>query len=129
MPPASVFKGFFGRWRLPVLGLALSFLHLSAHADLWTYVDEKGITHFAATQVDERYALFYKGGDIAKLDLVGSAAASPATAQPRVGLKASGKTGEPKFEVPKRFAKLDSSTGYKSVQKHLQAASKTKKID
>ena len=129
MPPASVFKGFFGRWRLPVLGLALSFLHLSAHADLWTYVDEKGITHFAATQVDERYALFYKGGDIAKLDLVGSAAASPATAQPRVGLKASGKTGEPKFEVPKRFAKLDSSTGYKSVQKHLQAAAKTHKVD
>ena len=129
MPPASVFKRFFGRWRLPVLGLALSFLHLSAHADLWTYVDEKGITHFAATQVDERYALFYKGGDIAKLDLVGSAAASPATAQPRVGLRASGKTGEPKFEVPKRFAKLDSSTGYKSVQKHLQAAAKTHKVD
>ena len=127
MPPASVFKGFFGRWRLPVLGLALSFLHLSAHADLWTHVDEKGITHFAATQVDERYALFYKGGDIAKLDLVGSAAASPATAQPRVGLRASGKTGEPKFEVPKRFAKLDSSTGYKSVQK--QAAAKTHKVD
>lgn len=129
MSPASVFKRFFGRWRLPVLGLALSFLHLSAHADLWTYVDEKGITHFAATQVDERYALFYKGGDIAKLDLVGSAAASPATAQPRVGLRASGKTGEPKFEVPKRFAKLDSSTGYKSVQKHLQAAAKTHKVD
>ena len=113
MSPASVFKRFFGRWRLPVLGLALSFLHVSARADLWTYVDEKGITHFAATQVDERYALFYKGGDIAKLDLVGSAAASPARAQSRVGLKASGKTGEPKFEVPKRFAKLDSSTGYK----------------
>ena len=65
MPPASVFTNIFGRWRLPVLVLALSFLHLSAHADLWTYVDEKGITHFAATQVDERYALFYKGGDIA----------------------------------------------------------------
>ena len=129
MSPASVFKRFFGRWRLPVLGLALSFLHVSARADLWTYVDEKGITHFAATQVDERYALFYKGGDIAKLDLVGSAAASPARAQSRVGLKASGKTGEPKFEVPKRFAKLDSSTGYKSVQKHLQAAAKTHKVD
>ena len=31
--------------------------------------------------------------------------------------------------MPKRFAKLDSSTGYKSVQKHLQAAAKTHKVD
>ena len=125
----SVFNRFTGRWRLSALGLALSFLHLSAHADLWAYVDEQGITHFAASQVDERYQLFYKGGDAARVNLMeGVAAAAPSAAAPaRLGLKA--QKGAPKFEVPKRFARLDSSKGYKDVQKHLRAAAKTHKVD
>ena len=32
-----------------------------AHADLWVWRDESGKTHFAATQVDPRYRLFYRG--------------------------------------------------------------------
>ena len=32
-----------------------------AHADLWVFKDEAGKTHFAPTQVDPRYQLFYKG--------------------------------------------------------------------
>jgi len=31
-------------------------------ADLWGFVDELGIPHFATTKVDERYQLFFKGG-------------------------------------------------------------------
>ncbi len=30
----------------------------SARAELWTYVDERGITHFASSQLDPRYAEF-----------------------------------------------------------------------
>ena len=32
-----------------------------AHADLWVYRDETGKAHFAPTQVDARYQLFYRG--------------------------------------------------------------------
>lgn len=32
-----------------------------ARAELWVYIDDEGKTHFAPTQVDERYRLFYKG--------------------------------------------------------------------
>lgn len=32
-----------------------------ARADLWVYRDDQGKTHFAPTQVDPRYQLFYKG--------------------------------------------------------------------
>ena len=117
--------------RLSALGVALSALHLGAHADLWTYVDDKGITHFAASQVDERYQLFYKGSDAGKLNLTQGGAAAAALApepkQPRVGLKA--KKGEPKFEVPRRFANIDSSKSYKNVQKHMRAAAKTHQVD
>lgn len=128
---ASGFSRFTRRARLSAIGIALSALHLGAQADLWTYVDDKGITHFAASQVDERYQLFYKGSDAGKLNLMdgGSAAAAlaPEPKQPRMGLKA--KKGEPKFEVPKRFANIDSSKSYKNVQKHMRAAAKTHKVD
>ena len=33
----------------------------AVHADLWVYRDEQGKAHFAPTQVDDRYQLFYKG--------------------------------------------------------------------
>ena len=32
-------------------------------ADVWGYIDAKGVAHFAAERVDERYELFFKGGD------------------------------------------------------------------
>jgi soluble lytic murein transglycosylase-like protein len=30
----------------------------TAHADIWGYIDDKGVGHFSATQVDARYELF-----------------------------------------------------------------------
>ncbi len=34
----------------------------SAHADIWAYVDARGIAHFAADKLDDRYELFLRGG-------------------------------------------------------------------
>jgi hypothetical protein len=31
------------------------------HAQVWGYVDDRGVAHFAAERLDERYELFYKG--------------------------------------------------------------------
>jgi hypothetical protein len=42
-------------------GLGWLALAPAAHADLWAYVDEFGVTHFAAEALDERYKLFFKG--------------------------------------------------------------------
>src|SRR5256885_5727529 len=48
---------------LAALGLALALWGLArpAHADLWAFVDERGITHFAAEALDERYRLYFRG--------------------------------------------------------------------
>ena len=35
----------------------------TAHAEVWGYVDEKGVAHFAAEKLDERYELFFRGGE------------------------------------------------------------------
>ncbi|WP_243457400.1 lytic transglycosylase domain-containing protein [Ottowia testudinis] len=103
--------------------MLLSFLHISAHADLWAYVDESGITHFAATPVDERYKLFFKGADFSKLNLTADAMADLKTRNASIAAARAG------IEVPKRFALLDQSTGYKNVRQHIRAAAKAHQVD
>jgi Transglycosylase SLT domain len=38
----------------------LFFLSETARADVWAYLDERGVPHFAAERVDGRYELFYR---------------------------------------------------------------------
>lgn len=49
--------------RLPGLLLLMCALSLggSARAEVWAWVDERGVPHFASHQVDARYQLFFKG--------------------------------------------------------------------
>jgi len=48
-----------GAW---VVALLLAFGCAAARADIYGYVDEKGVAHFAAEKLDERYQIFFKGG-------------------------------------------------------------------
>ncbi len=40
---------------------ALCIVPTVGRAELWAHVDDGGVTHFATTQVDARYRLFFKG--------------------------------------------------------------------
>lgn len=71
MPPS--------RTAVLVLACALA-LAPHAHADLWGYVDERGVAHFAPEQRDARYQLFFKGRS--SLDPVPPAPAAPDPADP-----------------------------------------------
>lgn len=33
-----------------------------AHAEIWGFIDDQGVGHFASEKVDERYELFFRGG-------------------------------------------------------------------
>ena len=46
--------------RMAVAGLLSLMASAPAWADVWAYVDEKGIPHFASERVDERYELFFR---------------------------------------------------------------------
>jgi soluble lytic murein transglycosylase-like protein len=46
------------RW---ILVAAIALHGAAVHAELWGYIDEQGVAHFAATQIDARYELFFKG--------------------------------------------------------------------
>ena len=51
-------KAFLRPWLLATLiGAGLP---LVAQADVWGYVDDQGMTHFAESQLDSRYKLYFK---------------------------------------------------------------------
>ncbi|MGU3625846.1 lytic transglycosylase domain-containing protein [Comamonas sp. C24C] len=87
----------------------------AAHADLWAYVDEFGVTHFAAEALDERYKLFFKGelydSSQPGLQLKPDSAAEGLNARTRM---------QSFFEVSPR---------YKSVRPHLQKAAERTGVD
>ncbi len=113
------------RWRalgLPVLVMVLAALHVTpARADIWGYVDAKGIAHFSATKLDERYELFFRGGEsfnagkTADTSPLGGSGAS----------RASGVAAAP----PKLLAYFDVSPNYKAVKHLLREASVKHGID
>ena len=110
-------SGKFGRWTLWVLLGQLLFLHQPALADVWGYIDERGVAHFANEKVDDRYEIFYKGGE--SFDTAKTPPAPPDVYRPVV--------------VPMVPAKLlaffDVSPNFKAIKHHLRDASNTYKVD
>jgi soluble lytic murein transglycosylase-like protein len=90
-----------------VLALALlAALAPAARAEVWGYVDAKGVAHFAAERLDERYELFFRGGE------------SFDTAR---GLGTPRSVHVPTAQ-PKLIAFFEVSPGYKQVKHHLREA-------
>lgn len=106
-------------WRalvLPALLMVLAALHVTpARADIWSYVDGQGIAHFSALQLDERYELFFRGGESFN---AGKASGSDAK-------RGTGAAGAP----PGLLAYFDVSPNYKAVKHLLREASATHGID
>ena len=88
---------------------------LPARADVWGYVDSRGVAHFAAEPEDERYELFYRGeGEFSSEDLLRADTPRPVqvpTLQPRL------------------LAFFEVSPGYKLVKRHLREAADTQHVD
>ena len=85
-----------------------------AHAEVWGYVDEKGVAHFASEKLDERYELFFRGGE------------SFDTAE---GVQTPRAVAVPTRSTSKLLAYFDISPSYKQVKHHLREASREQGID
>jgi Transglycosylase SLT domain/Domain of unknown function (DUF4124) len=108
--------------------LALSMLLLAAapaHADIWGYVDDKGVAHFASEKLDERYELYFKNGQnfdtqegvspSAHSGVVIPTETQPLLAQPSL--------------PPKLQTFFDLSPNFKAVKHHMREASNLHRID
>lgn len=83
-----------------------------AHAEVWGYVDEEGVAHFAAEPLDARYELFFRGGENPE----------PGEPTPRA-------VAVPTRSASKLIAFFDISPSFKQVKHHLREASREQGID
>jgi soluble lytic murein transglycosylase-like protein len=94
--------------------------HAASAADIYGYVDAKGMAHFASERIDERYQLFFRGGR------------SFDTAN---GLGAFGRGGKGAIDgrVPKAsqalLAMVEASPGYRPAQRAMREAAQRHSID
>ncbi|HXD39529.1 MAG TPA: lytic transglycosylase domain-containing protein [Ramlibacter sp.] len=93
--------------------LLLAALLPAARADVWGFVDDKGVAHFAPEKMDERYELFFRGGE--SFDTSSGIPTPRAVAVPTV--------------AHKLIAFFEISPSYKQVKHHLREASQTHGID
>jgi soluble lytic murein transglycosylase-like protein len=104
-------------WRVACVAVGLALLGCGvARAEVWGYVDAAGVAHFAAEKVDERYELFFRGGE--SFD---TAEGLPdRTARP---------VAVPTSSSTRLVAFFEVSPGYKQVKHHLREASRHHGID
>jgi soluble lytic murein transglycosylase-like protein len=99
----------------------------AAHADLWAFVDERGITHFAAEALDERYRLYFRGSvyDSAEQGLKPPMVPAEAAADD----DGSGDAGRRLQAHTRLQSFFDISPRYKSVRSHLRKAADHTGVD
>lgn len=123
----NLFENLFTllRWRalgLPALVMGLAALSAtSARADVWGYVDTQGMGRFSATQLDERYELFFRDGKSSNAGNTGADSQAPGRGTDRAtGVAAA---------TAKLLAFFDVSPSYKAVKYLLREAALTYGID
>lgn len=108
-----------------LLALAVgSMLPLAAQADVWGYVDENGMTHFAEKKLDARYQLYFKTEsfkfDPRKATVMASSGRGARSAG-AVGLVYNPRADSAAGTKAQRLVALINQSGaYRNVSKHMQ---------
>jgi Transglycosylase SLT domain len=125
LQPPGISREQLFNWKRIVATLSLLVCASgAAYADVWGYVDDKGVAHFASEKVDERYELYFKNGQSFDtqdgLPTAPSAVVVPTETQALVGAS----TLSPKLQT---F--FDVSANFKAVKHHMREASSIHHID
>lgn len=96
-----------------------------AWADVWGYVDTKGMAHFSAERLDERYELFFRGNESFSVGKGDRIAENAALVAGKAGTTPASGANTP----PKLLAYFDVSPNYKAVKHLLRDAAVTHGID
>lgn len=107
--------GFFKA--LCLLG-ALLYCSPPAHADMWTYVDARGVKHFASSRLDVRYKLMFRGMP-----------ANDATGQSDGGTLTTVARNAPNSGTGRSVASLELSPGFVAVKPFVRAAADANQLD
>jgi soluble lytic murein transglycosylase-like protein len=126
------------RWATGLALAAALVLTPAAHADVYGFIDDKGVAHFANQKLDDRYQLFFKEATTPQIKpgalpqaLGGAGRQAPVAAATQkagdnsLGLQANSAASAP----PKLAAFFEVSTGYKAVRHLLRDAAKRHNLD
>ncbi|MES2946287.1 MAG: lytic transglycosylase domain-containing protein [Pseudomonadota bacterium] len=114
---------------LVLLSLGLVFHAGAARADVWGYVDAKGVSHFSAERLDERYELFFRSNESFA---VSKGEKLPAGLNEKTEKNSTSAYSMPAggaYTPPKLLAFFDVSPNYKAVRHLIRDASETHGID
>jgi soluble lytic murein transglycosylase-like protein len=109
---------FLGVWLLMSSGLS--------RADVWAFVDERGVPRFAAERLDSRYELFWRAAPAAVVPGLPGAAPAPVASAPAVEPESE---NSPLRAQNRLLAYLDIAPGYKAVRYLLREASDRHGLD
>ena len=105
--------------------LLMGTITLPAVADVWGYIDAHGVAHFSTERLDERYELFFKGGESFSTETFDRAAPTPLGKSRTEYGPPSGSAHAP----AKLLAFFDVSPNYKAVKHLLKDAALIHGID
>ncbi len=98
-----------------------------AHADIWGFVDDKGVAHFAAEKLDDRYELYFKSGQ--NFDTQEGLPSVPNAPSDVVIPTETLPLRMPPPLPPKLQTFFDVSPNFKAVKHHMRDAAKLYQID
>ena len=107
------------------IALAACLFALPAMADVWGYIDAKGVAHFSTEKLDERYELFFKGGESFSTEKSDKPSLAPLGKNNNGYAMPSGSAHAP----TKLLAYFDVSPNYKAVKHLLRDAAQIHGID
>ena len=123
MPPALT--RLKNRAASSLVALLLGVVALPAVADVWGYIDDKGVAHFSNEKLDERFELFFRGGESFSTEKLDRSSLAPLGKSPNDHGQPAGSAQAP----TKLLAYFDVSPNYKAVKHLLKDAAQTHGID
>ena len=123
MPPVLIYLKT--RAAAALVALLLALFAIPAVADVWGYVDARGVAHFSTEKLDERYELFFKGGDSFSTEKSDRSSLTPLGKTSNDYAMPAGGAHAP----TKLLAYFDVSPNYKAVKHLLKDAAQIHGID
>jgi soluble lytic murein transglycosylase-like protein len=131
-PPNTDVRKALSNWKQFLAWLA-AFVVLAWHgavrADVWAYTDSKGVVHFAAEKVDDRYELFFKDGTGFDARVRLEAAVAPEVDAPKAAAPAPPPVVAPAAGKSKLVAFFEVSPGFKAVRHHMRDAAQAYNVE
>jgi len=108
-----------------LVALLLGVVALPAVADVWGYVDEKGVAHFSTEKLDERFELFFRGGESFSTEKLDRSSLTLPDKSPPDAIQPAGSARAP----TKLLAFFDVSPNYKAVKHLIKDAAQIHGVD